>query len=141
MNKFREMIRYLSQADPDFQQVVVVDGDFKLFTRAWCVAELAVAHDMGMAQHMKVPSVEVLEAHEQQLWGLRIQDMSASRPEDKEEILRSIEDVEAFNNALQQLLFQDLVSAFNTLDSEARARLGGQMLRWGRAIPPSLLQI
>ena len=43
MNKFDDMIEYLAARDPDFGQVIAVDGDFVLFSRAWCVAEIVMA--------------------------------------------------------------------------------------------------
>ena len=43
MNKFDEMMAFLAARDPEFCQVVAVDSDFGVFTRAWCMAEVAQA--------------------------------------------------------------------------------------------------
>eukprot|EP00913_Durusdinium_trenchii_P002097 g1936.t1 len=43
MNKFDEMMAFLAARDPKFCQVVAVDSDFGVFTRAWCMAEVAQA--------------------------------------------------------------------------------------------------
>ena len=47
MNKFDNMMELLSAADPGFAQLIAVDASFVLFSRAWCVAEVATAHKMG----------------------------------------------------------------------------------------------
>jgi len=36
------------------KSLALVDALFDLFTRAWCVAELAKAHAMGMVQEVKL---------------------------------------------------------------------------------------
>ena len=61
MNKFYDMMAYTFAHDPDFTQVVAIDAKFDLFTRAWCVSELAKAHTMGMKQQLKVLSVRALD--------------------------------------------------------------------------------
>ena len=50
MNKFDEMMAFLSYHDKSFAQVIAVDAGFELFSRAWCVSELAKAHSCGMKQ-------------------------------------------------------------------------------------------
>merc|ERR1712048_701815 len=44
MNKFDDMMELLSATDSNFAQVIAVDASFELFSRAWCVAEIAAAH-------------------------------------------------------------------------------------------------
>eukprot|EP00929_Paragymnodinium_shiwhaense_P020938 TRINITY_DN13799_c0_g1_i3.p1 TRINITY_DN13799_c0_g1~~TRINITY_DN13799_c0_g1_i3.p1 ORF type:complete len:644 (+),score=89.54 TRINITY_DN13799_c0_g1_i3:107-2038(+) len=106
MNKFDDMIALLSSENSEFRQVVAVDCAFALFSRAWCVAELAMAHKMGMPQALKFVSIHALEeASLTKLRNLRIQDMQAARPEDVDEILSKIPDVDAFNGKLHELLF------------------------------------
>ena len=77
-------------------------------TRAWCVAEVATAHKMGMRQSLKIWSLQVLDEHEAELRQLRIETMEATRSEDTFEILRKIPNHVAFNARLQVLLFDDL---------------------------------
>eukprot|EP00969_Alexandrium_andersonii_P117948 5217285-Alexandrium_andersonii.AAC.1 len=60
MNKFDDLIRFLSATDRHFSQIVAVDDSFLLFSRAWCVSEIAVANAMGMEQHLKLSSAESL---------------------------------------------------------------------------------
>jgi len=116
VNKFGEMMKLLAASDHDFEQVVAIDAGFSVFSRAWCIAELAVAHAVGMKQHLKLPSAQALEGQEHGLRSLRIEDMESSRPEDKGEILDSIPDKDAFNARLQRLLFEDLLPAWYDLN-------------------------
>jgi len=119
LNKFDDMMCLLASAAPGFAQVVAVDAGFRLFGRAWCVAELAEARRMRMPQRLVVLSAENLRAHEADLRGLRVERMQASRPEDVQEILAKIPDVKAFNTAVQHLLFDEqggLLSAWRDLD-------------------------
>jgi len=105
MNKFDDMMAFLSAADEDFAQVVAVDRGFQLFGRAWCVAELAEADRMGMRQQMKLVSKEALDEKRAQLEDLDVSQMKAARPEDVQEIISKIPDVPAFNAHLQDMLF------------------------------------
>mmetsp|Transcript_75976 Transcript_75976/g.210995 ORF Transcript_75976/g.210995 Transcript_75976/m.210995 type:complete len:773 (-) Transcript_75976:269-2587(-) len=130
VNKFECMMKLLSAFDPDFEQVVAIDTEFKLFGRAWCVAELAAANAMGMKQCLKLRSAGSFERNEPQLRGLRIENMEASRLEDKEEILRSIPDKAAFDANLQRLLFQDLLLAWHRLDAMEQMHRLAQIDRW-----------
>ncbi|CAE8724560.1 unnamed protein product [Polarella glacialis] len=76
LNKFDDMMGHIAQID-------VVDGKFDLFTRAWCVAEVADRHAPERLRFLKVQEMEA--------W------MEASRPEDVAEILAKIPDKDAFN--------------------------------------------
>lgn len=105
MNKFDETMGYLAAKSPSFKQIVAVDASFDLFTRAWCVSELAKAHALGMKQELKLLNVRALESHSERLSNLRIEHMKASRPEDITESLAGIPDKESFNKTLQELLF------------------------------------
>merc|ERR1712187_638065 len=87
MNKFDEMMGYLSAHDKKFAQVVAVDAEINLFTRAWCVSELARAHATGMKQHLKLLNARALETHSERLRTLKIEEMQAARKEDTVEIL------------------------------------------------------
>merc|ERR1712100_30032 len=99
------MMELLSVCDKTFAQVIAVDARFDIFSRAWCVSELAKAHSMGMQQHLKLLNYRSLEDHAQRLRSLRVESMQASRPEDVLEILSGIPDVAAFNKQLQTILF------------------------------------
>ena len=62
--------------------------------------------------------------------GLRVQDMQASRPEDIEEILRAIPDVELFNEKLQSLIFEKLLPTWHNLDAQEQVATVGRIARW-----------
>ena len=108
LNKFDSMMAYLHRhCQQGFLQVLAIDRGFNLFSRAWCVAELVQAHTSQMDQHVILHSHEALEQHSEQLRSLRVEDCSASRPEDKEAILAKIgpgPEIAEFNSRLQQLL-------------------------------------
>eukprot|EP00931_Biecheleriopsis_adriatica_P039378 TRINITY_DN22520_c1_g1_i1.p1 TRINITY_DN22520_c1_g1~~TRINITY_DN22520_c1_g1_i1.p1 ORF type:complete len:683 (-),score=96.11 TRINITY_DN22520_c1_g1_i1:76-2124(-) len=109
MNKFDEMIAFLSASDENFTQIIAVDRSFEIFGRAWCVAEMAEANHMGMRQDIKLASRQDsgFDAQTSQLKQLDVRRMQASRPEDVTEILAKIKDVDEFNSHLQHLLLGD----------------------------------
>jgi len=130
MNKFDDMMELLSAQNSHFSQVIAVDAEFTLFSRAWCMAEVAAAHKMGMRQSLKVASLDALNEHEARLRDIRIEDMEAARPEDKDEILHKIQDCAAFNARLQVLLFEDLLPGWKRMDVAQQLDCTGQILRW-----------
>eukprot|EP00933_Yihiella_yeosuensis_P040134 TRINITY_DN3434_c5_g1_i1.p1 TRINITY_DN3434_c5_g1~~TRINITY_DN3434_c5_g1_i1.p1 ORF type:complete len:793 (-),score=97.14 TRINITY_DN3434_c5_g1_i1:407-2785(-) len=130
MNKFDDMIAFLAAKDENFGQVVAVDTAFILFSRAWCVAELAISYNMGMTQHVVVHSVKRLVEKQDSLRHLKVQEMKATRPEDTEEILSKIPDKEEFNRQLQKLIFGNLLAKWSTLDVSQRLQKVGMTARW-----------
>jgi len=136
MNKFDDMMGYLAESHGGLEQVIAMDVEFRLFQRAWCVGELAKARDLGLPQHLILRSVSTLFDHEDQLRHLRVEEMQASRPEDVQEILGKIADKDAFNAALQELLFGrqfGLLASWRELDAERQMNQVGRLLRWARA--------
>ncbi|CAE8590909.1 unnamed protein product, partial [Polarella glacialis] len=126
LNKFDDMMGHIAQID-------VVDGKFDLFTRAWCVAEVAEAFRIGMPQNLKIKCGQlrgqVLHAFEERLRFLKVQEMEAwmeaSRPEDVAEILAKIPDKDAFNAQLQTLIFDEhtgLLTQWRILDTTEQLR-------------------
>ena len=135
MNKFDDMMALLARENPDFAEVVAVDASLHLFGRAWCVAELAEAHRMGMAQSLKMRNKETLLTRQLTLQGLKVEQMKASRPEDVEEILAKIPDKEAFNAKLQELIFDSnvgLVAAWKNADTLQQMEEVSHLLKWLR---------
>jgi len=138
LNKFDCMMKHMHQRySQRFLQVVAIDRDFNLFSRAWCVAELVEAHNSQLDQHVMLHSPSVLEQHSSQLASLRVENCSASRPEDKEAILSKIgpeEEIAKFNQRLQQLLLgskgllagwldgQQLLQEVGAIAARAKAR-------------------
>lgn len=129
MNKFSDMISWLAATDESFRQVLAVDGDLELFSRAWCVAEVAEAYMMGMKQLLKIESTKALQNHRAKLKALRIEDMKASRVEDVQEILGRIPNKDEFNSQLQRL-FGKLFSTFWHLHPSERLKTACRELRW-----------
>jgi len=136
MNKFDDMIEFLSASNQNFCQVIAVDAMFVLFSRAWCVAEVAAAHKMGMRQSMKMVSRWALSQHEEELKGMRIEHMEATRKDDKEEILAKIPSHAEFNQTLQALLFSDLLVVWRTMERDRRLDCAGKVIRWQRVDVP-----
>ena len=135
MNKFDDMMALLSAGNPDFAQVVAVDQQFGLFTRAWCVAELVQADETKLKQHVKMHSKVLLERKAGGLRNLRVQDMQASRPEDVQYILKRIPDKTLFNAKLQKLIFDKtgLLSTWCQLDASRQMEEVGNLLKWSLA--------
>jgi len=138
MNKFDDMMSFLASTGMHFEQVVAVDAGFSLFSRAWCVAELAEARRLGISQSLKLRSARTLSDHAEDLRGLQVEQLKASRPEDVEEILAKIPDKAAFNSALQKLIFDEdsgLLAAWDGLDTTRRMSEAGHLLKWSMADP------
>eukprot|EP00933_Yihiella_yeosuensis_P027768 TRINITY_DN21636_c1_g4_i2.p1 TRINITY_DN21636_c1_g4~~TRINITY_DN21636_c1_g4_i2.p1 ORF type:complete len:520 (+),score=90.04 TRINITY_DN21636_c1_g4_i2:391-1950(+) len=133
MNKFDDMMSYLSVAsEVQFRQLIAVDEKFELFSRAWCVAEIAEAFTMGMRQTLSIKRGDLLDVHEQRLRSLRVEEMQASRPEDVAEILAKIPDKASFNDQLQELIFHEgsgLFSKWRGLDALQRLEMVGDLVR------------
>lgn len=128
LNKFDDMVALLSAGDLDFEQVIVVDEQFDLFTRAWCIAEIAEASRIGVRQHLQIKSSRLLDHFEKELRLLRVEDMQASRPEDVEAILSKIPDKTAFNTDMQELIFNKstgLLVRWRGMDSVQLLRRAG----------------
>jgi len=130
MNNFDNMMEQLFMMNSAFTQVIAVDPDFILFTRAWCVSEIAKAHRLGMKQNLKVFDIETLDCHEDALRNLRVEEMSATRPEDIREILDSIPDKRAFDKHVQKLLFHDIIPNWRNLDTCEQMERVGRVARW-----------
>jgi len=111
LNKFDAMMRVLKGDAPGFCQLVAVDRNFGVFSRAWCVAELVQAHEAGMPQYIQLPSCEGLRDDAQdlslyiQLTSLTVAEAEATLPEDRDAILAKIPDIPLFDAHLQTLIF------------------------------------
>ena len=105
MNKFDHMMAYLCMRVEGFKQVVAIDENFDLFSRAWCLAELAEAEARKMPQSVKIQSEASLDRHYDSLSLLDVRTCRAARAKDKDFILGRIGNVEAFNARLQWLVF------------------------------------
>lgn len=136
MNKFDEMMAFLAARDPKFCQVVAVDSDFGVFTRAWCMAEVAQASYLGITTQMRLRDKEGLIRTGARLRDLDVREMKASRVEDVEHILAKIPDKDAFNASLQSLIFDHrsgLLAAWRDLDSSKQMGEAGRLLFWTSA--------
>ncbi|CAE8739955.1 unnamed protein product [Polarella glacialis] len=133
LNKFDDMMGHIARIDVQFEQLIVVDSKFDLFTRAWCVAEVAEACRIGMPQNLKIKCGQELHAFEERIRSLKVQEMEASRPEDVAEILAKIPDKDAFNAQLQTLIFDEqtgLLAQWRILDTTEQLRHFGLLARF-----------
>eukprot|EP00435_Cladocopium_sp_Y103_P075719 s59_g63.t1 len=115
--------------------VIAVDANLNLFSRAWCMAELAEAHRMGMLQSLMLRNNATLLARQSTLQHLRVEDMKASRPEDVQQILAKIPDKKAFNQKLQDLIFDGqvgLLAARKKADVLEQMEDLSYVLKWAR---------
>jgi len=118
MNKFDDMMLYLSANDPSFRQVIAVDREFELFQRAWCVSEIHLAHSSYINAAVKCHTHKSLELHQSALMSLCVQDMESSRREDKAMILGRIGNLNDFNETLRWIVLDEDTGIFaNCQDS------------------------
>ena len=135
MNKFDDMMAFLAKRDPTFSEVIAVDASLELFSRAWCISEVAEAQHVGMRQNLKLRNRQTLSSRLRTLRGLRVEDMKASRPEDVEEILSKIPDKAAFNQNLQELIFDQhdgLLANWHHADALQHMEKASHVLKWAR---------
>ena len=135
MNKFDDMMAYLAGKDESFAEVIAVDEKRDLFERAWCMAEVAEAKQMGMEQNLKLRNKETLIIRQNTLRGLDVKQMQASRPEDVKAILAKIPDTKAFNDYLQDLIFDQnsgLLTNWHKADALQQMEEASRVLRWAR---------
>eukprot|EP00931_Biecheleriopsis_adriatica_P011609 TRINITY_DN11268_c0_g1_i4.p1 TRINITY_DN11268_c0_g1~~TRINITY_DN11268_c0_g1_i4.p1 ORF type:complete len:816 (-),score=84.41 TRINITY_DN11268_c0_g1_i4:104-2209(-) len=132
MNKFHLMLQYLSAEDSQLELVCAVDYDFDVFTRAWCISEIAEAHTGGVIRlQLKIHSSDRLEEQKHRLQGMKVENLQATREEDKKEILDAIPDKAKFNDHLQCMFFQKLFPAWNKIDEAEQINRIGRLARWG----------
>lgn len=110
LNKFDYVMGLMSRNFHGIRHLVVSDRELKIFSRAWCVAELVESHASGMPVNFCVESASFmnvlgdLETYTR-VANVRVQDCLASREEDKEFILKRIPEKERFNAQLQKIIF------------------------------------
>merc|ERR1712190_521016 len=126
-------MKYLATQQPSFKQVVAIDTNFEMFTRAWCVAELIAADTDSIRQSVVVHSNSNFDDHCDSLASLDIRQCQSTRAEDKEFVLSKVSNIEVFNERLRWLLFgtEGLFRAW--IDAPCRAgrvgRIAGRALR------------
>ncbi|CAK8993775.1 Centrosomal protein of 76 kDa [Durusdinium trenchii] len=129
LNKFDDMIRFLSQTVSDFGHLIVVDQHFDVLFRAWCVAEIVEGNRLHIPAKIKVFSQNAVDCNYDRLSLLDVQQCSASSQDDKDFILRKIVDIQAFNLKLQQLVFSSEGLFSHLVDGTERSRVVGRILR------------
>jgi hypothetical protein len=132
MNKFDDMLAYLAYTEEHLEQLIVADAKMDVFTRAWCVAEVAEAFKVGIPQCLIVKSDQLVSELEVKLRQVKVQNMVSSRPEDILAILAKIPDADAFNAQLQSLFFdkQDgLLARWQKFDAVERFDHVGRLAR------------
>lgn len=105
VNKFDDMMAFMSRRAKSLSQIVAMDADFSLVGRAWCVAELVEAYYHLIPQKLYVPSAESLEQHRTQMQDFDVRQCKASDPNDVDFILAKINDKDKFNNQVRALIF------------------------------------
>eukprot|EP00931_Biecheleriopsis_adriatica_P074121 TRINITY_DN48257_c0_g1_i1.p1 TRINITY_DN48257_c0_g1~~TRINITY_DN48257_c0_g1_i1.p1 ORF type:complete len:1473 (+),score=240.55 TRINITY_DN48257_c0_g1_i1:50-4468(+) len=104
VDKFDDMINYLTHAVPTFSQMVAVDVKFVAFTRVWCVAELVEAKKQHLKQSLIIHSASNLKQSLEIVEAFDVRDAQASVAADKERVLSKIDDKDGFNSLVKQLL-------------------------------------
>eukprot|EP00435_Cladocopium_sp_Y103_P001287 s1514_g1.t1 len=134
---FHEDLVHIMQlrADPVCYSFDLQSTILNLFQRAWCVAELAEAHRLGMAQKLFLRNKATLMTRQSTLQGLQVENMRASRPEDVQQILSKIPDKVTFNKKLQELIFDGnvgLLAAWRKADVLQHMEDLSYILKWAR---------
>ena len=135
INKFDDMMYHLATTGV-CRQVIAVDKSLDLFHRAWCVAEIAEANRLRMAQSLKLVSKGTLQQRAGTLENLDVRSMKASCERDKELILGKIESIEEFNLELKALIFDPnsgLLASWHAMDTLQQVAEVGRLIRWGLA--------
>jgi len=124
MNKFSEMMAKLGEDNDDFGHVIAVDESFDIFNRAWCIGEVVQGRRDGLHQVLKIPSVDVVRNNRKKLESLDVRNCRATRAEDKECILASIENVDAFNKELKSLFLEPEIGLLDDWSYSVRQAVG-----------------
>ncbi|CAE7409902.1 unnamed protein product [Symbiodinium pilosum] len=140
INKFDEMMSHLANTG-GCRQVIAVDRSFDLFSRAWCVAEIAEGRRLHMSQSLKLASKAIIQQRARSLGKLDVRNMRASSETDKELILNKIKNqrsknIDDFNVELQSLIFDPesgLMATWHAMDSLQQMGEVGRLIRWGLA--------
>eukprot|EP00931_Biecheleriopsis_adriatica_P111919 TRINITY_DN8639_c0_g1_i1.p1 TRINITY_DN8639_c0_g1~~TRINITY_DN8639_c0_g1_i1.p1 ORF type:complete len:743 (+),score=83.46 TRINITY_DN8639_c0_g1_i1:286-2229(+) len=103
LNKFDPMMAEMSKRFPGMRQIIAVDEHLDIFSRAWCIAELAEAHKLGIVQTVKLH--QLVLANTARCKDIRVENCKASRPDDVKEILSKIPDASAFNREVNSLIW------------------------------------
>ncbi|CAE7315036.1 BMY1 [Symbiodinium sp. CCMP2592] len=138
INKFDDMMYHLATTG-GCRQVIAVDQAFDLFTRAWCVAEIAEAKRLQMNQTLKLSSRAAIMQRARSLENLDVQSMRATSEADKQLILSKIQrttSINKFNTELQSLVLDQrsgLLASWHAMDSVQQVGEVGRLIRWGLA--------
>lgn len=114
------MMVFLKGAQDNFEQVIAVDTRFALLKRAWCLAELVEADNSQIPQRLLLHSDKAIEEHYKHLKTVDVRNSQAARYEDKAEIIRKIQDIDAFNEVLRWLIFSETGLLTMWMDAESR---------------------
>jgi len=110
INKFDDMLNYMSHQCDHFRLVVAVDPQAELFSRIWCMAELVEAARLQIDIIVKLPSEDFVQQHTKKLKEIRIEDCQATFQRDVDHVLEKLNRAEGdatkqFNAELQKVLF------------------------------------
>ena len=88
-----------------FAQVIVLDDEFRLFKRAWCIAEIAVAAQGHIHQRLKAFSEDSLYRNYPEMKAFDVDTCEASHPPDKKMILDRINQHYKHLNDFNEVMF------------------------------------
>jgi len=116
---FDNMVEYMASCTPGLRQVVVVDENLEVFTRAWVVSELSIAHRLQIPQAVKMRnSASFLAGSRKRIGEVKVENCKASRPEDVWQILSKIDNIQEFNRSLNTLIFGQRIGLLDRYRSE-----------------------
>eukprot|EP00928_Gymnodinium_smaydae_P087743 TRINITY_DN71969_c0_g1_i1.p1 TRINITY_DN71969_c0_g1~~TRINITY_DN71969_c0_g1_i1.p1 ORF type:complete len:471 (-),score=40.87 TRINITY_DN71969_c0_g1_i1:417-1700(-) len=107
VNKFHHVLTRMVHDDPSFRHLVAIDERFEIYTRAWCIAEIAQAAELGIPQVFKMFSLTALFQRRTHLMALDVRNCQTSRDTDKQLILSWIPDISLFNARIRKILLEE----------------------------------
>ena len=108
VNKFDSTMSLLAREVASVSQVVVVDPQFDVLFRAWCVAEIVEGNILGIPARISVQSRDAVDENYDRLSLLDVRACEASVQSDKDMILSKIADVDVFNLRLRETCRNDV---------------------------------
>jgi len=134
LNKFDDMMAFRKENTSGFGQLIVIDENFDVLRRAWCVAEMvegnALSAEGDYTMRVNVFSENAVDVNYDKLALLDVRQCEATSEADKKFILTKIAKPEAFNLKLQHMVFSSQGIFSKWVDGKERSRQVGRI--WQR---------
>lgn len=133
LNKFDDMMAFRQKHTSGFGQLIVVDENFVVFKRAWCVAEMVegtvLSREGNYTVRVAIFSETSVDVNYDTLSLLDVRNCKAALETDRQYILSKIADPRAFNLKLQHMIFSSQGIFSKWVDGKERSRQVGRIWR------------